>query len=258
MIFYYKLKIFIQSKINLLNRILLSYGDYNMRKFLFTDILKLILMALIGGAVFFSIVHFFVRPVYSANTILRVTTTAEAEGFTRDKGKINTYNEVLQSNKIRDQILGNLEIDFKPEEFKKKVKADALGESHLFEIKVNDTIAERSMDLANESAEIFQKDISAFLQGEEVEIIDEAKLPTKADLKYKAAAVVLGAAIGILIGVIKKLKKKRDDDSFMSVEALKERYEILVLGEIPQINKESKTSREISNLFKEEENAEED
>ncbi|MGO4987347.1 YveK family protein [Gallicola sp. Sow4_E12] len=225
-----------------------------MRKFSILDIIKLFFMAALGGVLFYGAVYFFVRPVYSSNTILRITNAEESGSGNSERRRLNTYNEALNSSKVRDQVLGNLEIDFTPSEYRQKVKVGRIGDSNLFGIKIKDTIAQRSMDLANESAEVFQKEIGSFIEGEQIDIVDEAEMPGQADTWLRRTAAVIGVLAGLLIGVMKKMKKVKNDDSFTSVESLKKRFDFPVLGEIPQLNKENQKTYEVSELFKEETN----
>lgn len=216
------------------------------------NILKIIIMAILSAAVFYFFCHFFIRPTFTANTVLRIESIQEEElGFFAEKRKLSTYNEILNSSKIKDQILSNLEIDFSPTEFKNKVKIRRLGNSELFGIVSHDTIAERSMDLANESSEIFQKEINAFIE-DKVEIIDEAKLPKEPAIWTKVGCAVLGFLFGLTIGALSMIRKVRNDDSFHTIDSLTKRFDYPVLGEIPQMNKKNSESREVNEIFKEE------
>lgn len=217
------------------------------------NIIKILISAILLAAVFYIVCHFFIRPTYTANTVLRIESSQEEEpGFFADKQRLSTYNEILNSSKIKDQILTNLGIDFSASEFGNKVKIKGLGNSELFEMTSNDTIAERSMDLANESSEIFQKEINAFID-DKVEIVDEATLPKEPVMWMKVGCTLLGFLLGLIIGAISMIRKVRNDDSFHTIESLTKRFDYPVLGEIPQMNKKNSESREVNEIFKEEE-----
>lgn len=49
------------------------------------------------------------------------------------------------------------------------------------------------------------------------------------------------------------IRKVRNDDSFHTIESLTKRFDYPVLGEIPQMNKKNSESREVNEIFKEEE-----
>lgn len=214
------------------------------------NFIKILILGVISALLFFLIGNFLLRPEYRAHSILRIVKQQEeGKGMAEDQRALNTYNEIIHSSTIREKVLSNLEIKFTPARFNKKVYIDRLGDSNLLSVFVQDTIPERAKDLANETAEILQEDIGKFVEGEEAIIIETAQIPDTVYFPKKINNIILGFLVGVAIGMIMTAVKSSHEDSFDSVEELRERFDYPILVQIPQINKLTTKSQEINDLF---------
>ena len=91
------------------------------------------------------------------------------------------------------------------------------------------------MDIANETAEIFQNDIKTIMQIDNVKILDEAVLPKKPSSPKIKRNTALGALLGLFISSFMAVFIEINDTRIKSAEELQEKFNIPVLGVIQKI-----------------------
>ena len=133
------------------------------------------------------------------------------------------------------QVIKNLQLDFDIEKYQRKVEVEPVKDTELISVKVRDNIPQRAMDIANETAEIFQKDIKTIMQIDNVKILDEAVLPQKPSSPKIKRNTALGALLGLFISSFMAVFIEINDTRIKSAEELQEKFNIPVLGVIPEI-----------------------
>ena len=119
------------------------------------------------------------------------------------------------------------------EEFSSKVSIEPVKDTQIISVKVVDTIPERAMDIANETANIFKSSIGEIMNVDNVQILDGAILPEEASSPNIKKNTAIGIILGFVLGVAVVLFKEIADSSIKSSEEVTEYFDIPVIGIVP-------------------------
>ena len=135
----------------------------------------IIIFSIIVGAASFLLSKFVITPKYDSNTTMIVSnsnqnndpnnpqTNVELGQIQANKALISTYSEIVKSKGIAERVINNLGLDMDYEEFSSKVSIEPVKDTQIISVKVVDTIPERAMDIANETANIFKSSIGEIM-----------------------------------------------------------------------------------------------
>ncbi|MDU2639448.1 MAG: Wzz/FepE/Etk N-terminal domain-containing protein [Finegoldia magna] len=204
----------------------------------------IILFMILGGLLAFGVSKFLIRPQYEASTTMIIGKPKEYDikdersqynQVMLNQKLVSTYSEIIKSRGIAEQVIKNLQLDFDLEKYQRKVEVEPVKDTELISVKVRDNIPQRAMDIANETAEIFQNDIKTIMQIDNVKILDEAVLPKKPSSPKIKRNTALGALLGLFISSFMAVFIEINDTRIKSAEELQEKFNIPVLGVIPEI-----------------------
>lgn len=205
----------------------------------------IIIFSIIVGAASFLLSKFVITPKYDSNTTMIVSnsnqnndpnnpqTNVELGQIQANKALISTYSEIVKSKGIAERVINNLGLDMDYEEFSSKVSIEPVKDTQIISVKVVDTIPERAMDIANETANIFKSSIGEIMNVDNVQILDGAILPEEASSPNIKKNTAIGIILGFVIGVAVVLFKEIADSSVKSSEEVTEYFDIPVIGIVP-------------------------
>lgn len=205
----------------------------------------IIIFSIIVGAASFLLSKFIITPKYDSNTTMIVSnsnqnndpnnpqTNVELGQIQANKALISTYSEIVKSKGIAERVIKNLGLDMDYEEFSSKVSIEPVKDTQIISVKVVDTIPERAMDIANETANIFKSSIGEIMNVDNVQILDGAILPEEASSPNVKKNTAIGIILGFVLGVAVVLFKEIADSSVKSSEEVTEYFDIPVIGIIP-------------------------
>lgn len=205
----------------------------------------IIIFSIIVGAASFLLSKFVITPKYDSNTTMIVSnsnqnndpnnpqTNVELGQIQANKALISTYSEIVKSKGIAERVIKNLGLDMDYEEFSSKVSIEPVKDTQIISVKVVDTIPERAMDIANETANIFKSSIGEIMNVDNVQILDGAILPEEASSPNVKKNTAIGIILGFVLGVAVVLFKEIADSSVKSSEEVTEYFDIPVIGIIP-------------------------
>lgn len=200
-------------------------------------------MALCGLVAFFAN-EFLIQPKYEAKTTLLIGKPSDYndqnQGLEYNQVLLNqklvsTYSEIIKSRNIADEVIENLQLDFTLERFKEEVEVVTVKDTELISVVVKDSIPERAMDIANETAEIFQDKIKTIMKVDNVKILDEAVLPDKPVSPRKSINIAAGVLIGAMVSILIATTLELLDTRVKTADELQERFGLPVLGVIPKV-----------------------
>ena len=219
---------------------------------IFSDIFKyikkntatILLLTIILAALGYGLSKYIITPTYSSNTTMMVGVSNQNENNNQDenvnynqiqanKALISTYSEIVKSKGIADKVINNLNLDMDYEEFSKKVSIEPVNDTQIISVKVVDTIPERSMDIANETANIFKDSIGDIMKVDNVQILDGATLPEEPSSPNIKRNTAIGIILGFILGVFVATFKELYDKTIKSQDQVKEYFDIPVIGVIP-------------------------
>lgn len=205
----------------------------------------IIIFSIIIGAASFLLSKFVITPKYDSNTTMIVSnsnqnndpnnpqTNVELGQIQANKALISTYSEIVKSKGIAERVINNLGLDMDYEEFSSKVSIEPVKDTQIISVKVVDTIPERAMDIANETANIFKSSIGEIMNVDNVQILDGAILPEEASSPNIKKNTAIGIILGLVLGVAVVLFKELADSSIKSSEEVTEYFDIPVIGIVP-------------------------
>lgn len=205
----------------------------------------IIIFSIIVGAASFLLSKFIITPKYDSNTTMIVSnsnqnndpnnpqTNVELGQIQANKALISTYSEIVKSKGIAERVINNLGLDMDYEEFSSKVSIEPVKDTQIISVKVVDTIPERAMDIANETANIFKSSIGEIMNVDNVQILDGAILPEEASSPNIKKNTAIGIILGFVLGVAVVLFKEIADSSIKSSEEVTEYFDIPVIGIVP-------------------------
>lgn len=205
----------------------------------------IIIFSIIVGAASFLLSKFVITPKYDSNTTMIVSnsnqnndpnnpqTNVELGQIQANKALISTYSEIVKSKGIAERVINNLGLDMDYEEFSSKVSIEPVKDTQIISVKVVDTIPERAMDIANETANIFKSSIGEIMNVDNVQILDGAIFPEEASSPNIKKNTAIGIILGFVLGVAVVLFKEIADSSIKSSEEVTEYFDIPVIGIVP-------------------------
>lgn len=205
----------------------------------------IIIFSIIVGAASFLLSKFVITPKYDSNTTMIVSnsnqnndpnnpqTNVELGQIQANKALISTYSEIVKSKGIAERVINNLGLDMDYEEFSSKVSIEPVKDTQIISVKVVDTIPERAMDIANETANIFKSSIGEIMNVDNVQILDGAILPEEPSSPNIKKNTAIGIILGFVLGVAVVLFKEIADSSIKSSEEVTEYFDIPVIGIVP-------------------------
>lgn len=205
----------------------------------------IIIFSIIVGAASFLLSKFVITPKYDSNTTMIVSnsnqnsdpnnpqTNVELGQIQANKALISTYSEIVKSKGIAERVINNLGLDMDYEEFSSKVSIEPVKDTQIISVKVVDTIPERAMDIANETANIFKSSIGEIMNVDNIQILDGAILPEEASSPNIKKNTAIGIILGFVLGIAVVLFKEIADSSIKSSEEVTEYFDIPVIGIVP-------------------------
>jgi capsular polysaccharide biosynthesis protein len=218
-----------------------------LRKRLTLIIIITILATTISGAFSF----FFMKPVYQASTQILVSQAAAGSlgaiagiSFDDDAKYIETYNVIMKSPYILDQVIEELELNTTPGGLNGSVNVTQEGQSQVVTISVENYNPAEAVLIANEIATVFQREISQLMQIDNIHILSPAELAENpAPIKPQP---LLNMAIAFVVGLMASIGLafllEYLDNTVKTEQDIEKLLELPVLGAVTVITREEDTS----------------
>ncbi|MBO5369384.1 MAG: hypothetical protein J6B23_01760 [Clostridia bacterium] len=221
---------------------------------IFEIILKLwwvvLIFAIIGSLIAFSISTFLMTPMYTSAAKVYVSGSERVEGSGVSINDINvsqrlvsTYIEILCGNEFLTVVADDYNEKYKVEynnltaaEIKGNVMMDSANETEILKIEYqadSPKKAQRVLDVLLDNA---QAEITRVMSGCKVSVVDSSTLPTTTSSPNIRQNTFIGLFLGIVLGVVVIFMRELFDTRIKDDEDLKSRYNIPVLGIIPNLD----------------------
>jgi capsular polysaccharide biosynthesis protein len=222
----------------------------------------LITAFILGAALIAAVVSYFVlTPSYESSSQF-IVNQGEQDQNTQNSVNdawtnteiINTYNVIITSPAILDEVVEELSLPYSSGTLASKIQVGSEQDSQVVTVTATDESASMAVQLANTTVSVFQENIPEILSVDNVTILSQAELAANPSpvapnpMLNIAIAIVLGGMIGVGLAFLLEYL----DNTITSEDDIEKKLELPVLGVISHI--EDKDIREGQFQFKPKQN----
>lgn len=202
--------------------------------------------ALVGTTAAFCYSVFMVQPMYNSSAMLYVdpkigdqgySVAAEAQSLNLASNIMETYIQLLETNDFMKKVSEALDNEYSAKDLKRAVRFYKEGTTKNLYMDVVTSDPDASLHIANVVSNLVPEWIIGITDASVVSVADQPQLPSRAYNDYTARNTVIGFLAGIAIMVGTLILVDMFDIRIKSEEDLINRYDIPVLGSIPNFEK---------------------
>jgi len=200
--------------------------------------------AIIVGIIAFSISSFLMTPMYTSTAKVYVSGAQSVSGegtnigeLTTNSRLVSTYIEILCSDTYLKQVAAQSEkYKISGSTIKSRITMNSANETEILEIKYSDVSPEKARDILQLILDNAQGVIDRIMPGCRVSIVDHASTPQTTSSPNIKQNTFIGVFAGIVLGIAIIFIKELLDTRIKDEDDLKSKYNIPVLGVIPNLD----------------------
>ena len=149
----------------------------------------------------------------------------------------STYRELVESRSVLSKVIKNLDLDYSIKELQEMIVVESVNDTEILKIVVSSKDSKEAVKIANETASVFEKEISKIYNLENVSIVDKAMLakePYNVNI-IKDIIIYIGVGLVLSVGVLFVIYYF--DNSVKSVEQIERQLGVAVIGTVPTVGK---------------------
>ena len=194
----------------------------------------IVLLAIIGATVLGAFTNFFETPMYQTSTQLLVSRLESENNVTGSEISaniqiINTFNDILVSPIILNQVIEELNLGITAGQLRGSMTAANRTNSQVITLRVQHESPTIARDVANTTAEIFERDLPTIMNVDSVHILAEAELPRGPIANNLTINISMGFLGGAMMGMFlafllnfldKRVKSEQEVEKLVNVPTL--------------------------------------
>ncbi|MEH7400131.1 Wzz/FepE/Etk N-terminal domain-containing protein [Gottfriedia acidiceleris] len=188
--------------------------------------------------------YLFLTPIYQSSTQLLVNQkeTKDSSIYQNNQVQtnvqlINTYNVVIKSPAILDDVINQLNLDYTVAELNKNITVASEANSQVFTVSVQDPDPKEAQTIVNTIANVFQAKIKTIMSVDNVTVLAKADLSENPIKPNKKLNIAIGFVIGLMISVGIAFLLEYLDNTVKTEKQLEELLELPILGVITEVSK---------------------
>lgn len=147
-------------------------------------------------------------PEYTSFTTVLLNQANDSEQINATQVELNrklisTYNEIIKSKKILNQVIDKLSLDYTYTDLVSKISVGEVGDTSIIKISVTDKDSTLAAEIANTIADVFSQEIVTIYNIKNISTIDKAEASSIASststIKIIGVSTIAGASISIAI-----------------------------------------------------------
>ncbi|UPM54740.1 YveK family protein [Gottfriedia acidiceleris] len=188
--------------------------------------------------------YLFLTPIYQSSTQLLVNQkeTKDSSIYQNNQVQtnvqlINTYNVVIKSPAILDEVIKQLNLDYTVAELTKNITVASEANSQVFTVSVQDPDPKQAQTIVNTIANVFQAKIKTIMSVDNVTILAKADLSENPIKPNKKLNIAIGFVVGLMLSVGIAFLLEFLDNTVKTEKQLEELLELPILGVISEVTK---------------------
>lgn len=208
---------------------------------------KLIILITVIATAISSVVSFFIlTPIYQSSTQLLVNQSQTDQPFVdinqvrTNVELINTYNEIIKTPFILEKVIDHLSLERTHAELNGQVNVSSAQNSQVIKITVEDSDPSMAAKIANSIATMFQNEIPAIMNVDNVSILSVADVSENPSPVKPNPVLNMSIAfvIGLMVGVGLAFLIEYMDNTIKTEQDIEKHLGLPVLGIIASIPNE--------------------
>lgn len=185
--------------------------------------------------------YFVIKPVYKADIsviIGKYETDPNAAKLNYNdimmyQKMVKTYSEFAKSRTVSEDVIKKLNLDMKPNQLLSMISVAPKGDTEFLTLTVKSTDANQAVAIANQIAKSLKQISSDIRKVDNVQLLDEAILPTKPDSPKPLLNIAIAFILGLMISVGVAFMLEYLDNTIKSQEEVENMLGVPVIGTIP-------------------------
>ena len=211
------------------------------------------LVAVVCAVVAFLGTFYFITPQYQSAAMFYVNNSSVSLGeasfsistgdISASKSLVNTYIVILNTRETLNDVIDYSGVDCSVGELAGMIKAQAVGETQIFQVSVTSPDPVEAEKLADAIAYILPKRISSIVEGTSAKIVDAAVLPSGPSTPSYSRNAILGFVLGMIIVVGILILRELFNVTIRTEEDIARISSHPVLASVPDMDAPSKGGR---------------
>ncbi len=204
----------------------------------------ILISGLIVGLLTYAYSAYLIDPTYTSSGTLYVVNNREnqlhtytASEYTLSVQLVNTYSEILKSDTFCQTISKRLNSRVSASQIKAMLAMSGVGETEILRVNAVSKNPELAREVVQEVLNSAPEEIMRVVKAGSVEIIDNASLPTFPTSPNVKRNTLIGFIAGIILAALAVYILEMFDTTVKDEDELSEKYDIPVLGVIPDLTK---------------------
>lgn len=227
-------------------------------KFVKKNIIMIFTVALLFAFITFIYSECIKVPLYETNTTLLLTKPTDSisnsgiidqNDISLNQKLVSTYSELIKSKRVLNQVIDDLELDYKVNELAKLITVESVQNTEILKITVKNKDASMTGIIANKIASVFSNEVAQIYKINNISIIDEATTPklvaNNTTIKDTIFAFILGIGVSIVVLFIIYYF----DDTIKISDSLEEEIQMPIIGKIGLNGSSKKDIRDATELI---------
>lgn len=207
----------------------------------------ILLAAVIFAGSFLAYTVVFIKPKYTAQTLLYVNSSnislgsakvsISASELSAAQSLVDTYIVILKTRTTLNDVIAQSGVPYTYEEIIENdmIKAEAVNSTEVFAIEVTSTDPKEAETLANTIGAVLPNKIASIVEGSSARIVDYAVVPSKKSSPNLTKNTLIGFVLGAFLAAAAVVVEKLMDTKVRDTDYLKQTYDIPVLAVIPDL-----------------------
>lgn len=187
--------------------------------------------------------YFLIKPVYKADISVIIGNVQNKDESNKQnyndvlmyQRMVKSYSEIVKTRLVAEDVISSLNLDMKPSELISMVSVAPKGDTEFLNITVKAKDPVKAKDIANAYAKSLKKIGSEKRSVDNVQLMDEAVLPTSPDSPKPMLNMAIAFFLGLMISVAVIFLMEYLDNTVKGQEEIEKMLGVPVLGSIPLV-----------------------